>query len=124
MAPMLTARGFVGTAVLDGKLYAAGDNSEDGATLNLVERYDFATNAWEAVTPMATARNSHAMAVLDGKLYAVEGYSDDGDYLRWSGGASVERYDPATNAWGEVAPMGKGWPRCGGARRQAVRCGR
>ena len=78
VAPMPAARKYVRTAVLDGKLYAVGGESEadgededgeaDLATSNLVERYDLATNAWEAVAPMAASRFYHAMAVLDGKL--------------------------------------------------------
>ena len=51
---------------------------------------------------MAAARYAHAVAVLDGKLYAVGGYSGDGSYL-----SSVERYDPALDAWEAVAPMGE-----------------
>ena len=51
---------------------------------------------------MAEARNKLGVAVLDGKLYAVGGDSDDG-FL-----SSVERYDPALNAWETVAPMGAG----------------
>ena len=100
VAPMPAARNYVGTAVLEGKLYAAGGQSEadNGATSNLVERYDFATKAWEEVAPMATPRKAHKMAVLDGKLYAVGGYDDH--YL-----TSVERYDPAANAWEAVAPL-------------------
>ena len=56
---MPTARLIVGTAVLDGKLYAVGGESEeDGANSNVVERYDFETKAWEAVAPMATPRKN------------------------------------------------------------------
>ena len=47
VAPVPSARKYVGTAVLDGKLYAAGGEIEDDATSNLVERYDFETKAWE-----------------------------------------------------------------------------
>ena len=83
-------------AVLDGKLYAVGGYG--AGALSSVERYDPATNAWEAVAPMATARCHLAVAVLDGKVYAVGGFSG-GDL------SSVERYDPATNAWQVVAPM-------------------
>ena len=48
-----------------------------------------------------TAATSLGVAVLAGKLYAVGGYStnDDGSL------GSMERYDPAANAWEEVAPM-------------------
>jgi len=42
---------------------------------------------------------------LNGKLYAVGGFNRDDGGVRLS---SVERYDPATNAWEEVAPMGSG----------------
>jgi len=135
VAPMATARVYVGMEKLDGKLYAAGGESEaDGASHNLVERYDFAANAWEAVTPMATARVSHAVAVLDGKLYAAGGHNDDAagghnddevgytSYL-----TSVERYDPAANAWvggGGADGGGAVYFRRGSARRQAVRCWR
>ena len=73
---------------------------DGGGFLSSVERYDPATNAWEAVAPMGTARVVLAVAVLDGKLYAVGGESND-NYL-----SSVERYDPALNAWDAVAPMG------------------
>jgi len=100
VSPMPTARENAGMAVLDGKLYVAGGESEDaGAASNLVERYDFATNSSEAVAPLAEARYDLAVGVLDGKLYAVGGFCDDG-FL-----SSVERYDPATNAWEAVAPM-------------------
>ena len=45
------------------------------------------------------------MAVLDGKLYAVGGtiYDDEAEAERSA--TTVERFDPATNAWEEVAPM-------------------
>ena len=102
-APMAEARNYHAVAVLEGKLYAVGGNIDVainvGVSLSSVERYDPATNAWEAVAPMATARLNHATAVLDGKLYAVGGYN--GDYHL----SSVERYDPALDAWEAVTPM-------------------
>ena len=41
------------------------------------------------------------MAVLDGKIYVVGGFN--GAFL-----ATVEVYDPATNAWSQAAAMGTG----------------
>ena len=65
VAPMPTARVEAGMAVLDGKLYTAGGHSEaDGAASSSVERYDPATDTWEAVAPMAAERNDHGVAVL------------------------------------------------------------
>ena len=47
------------------------------------------------------------MAVLDGKLYAVGGrVEEDEDDEVDRPTNRVERFDPASNAWEEVAPMG------------------
>ena len=63
VAPMAKRRQGQGVAVLDGNLYAVGgcmcdnDESDGFLYLNSVERYDLATNAWEAMAPpMATER--------------------------------------------------------------------
>ena len=53
------------------------------------------------MAPLAEARYDLAVGVLDGKLYAVGGFCDS--FL-----GSVERYDPALNAWEAVAPMAAG----------------
>ena len=97
---MVTPRESHAMAVLDGKPYAVSGSNEDDGYLSSVERYDPATDAWEAVAPMAAARESPTAAVLDGRLYAVGGYCGDGNYL-----SSVGRYDAATSAWEAVAPM-------------------
>ena len=80
-----------------------------------MERYDPATNAWEAVAPTATARFALGVAVFEGKLYAVGGMSED---IEDEAGEeeeevekpanTVERFDPASNAWEVVAPMATG----------------
>ena len=64
---MATARVVLAVAVLDGKLYAVGGESNDNY-LSSVERYDPALNAWDAVAPMGTARRDHGVVVLDGTL--------------------------------------------------------
>ena len=74
---------------------------------------------------MATPREGHAVAVLDGKLYAVGGDNEDGVTL-----SSVERYDPALDAWEAVAPLpadrccaargGPGAQAAGGGRARAI----
>ena len=74
------------------QLYAVGGLNDDD-TLSSVERHDAAANAWAV-----------GVAVLDGKLYAVGGKNEDEEdegVIR----NTVEIFDPATNAWGEVSPM-------------------
>ena len=104
---MATPREKHAVAVLDGKLYVAGGRGAGYDRLSSVERYDPALGAWEAVAPMAAARSGVGVAVLDGKLYAVggEGVEDEEDEEEEDGPVNrVERFDPSTNAWEEVAP--------------------
>ena len=90
--------------MLDGKLYAVGGHG--GGHLSSVERYDPGRDAWEAVAPLTLARFGAGVAALEGKLYAVGGSIEEDDEAEAQRRAhSVERYDPASNAWEEVAPM-------------------
>ena len=100
---MAAARAALRLAVLEGKVYAVGGFSAGAGSLSSVERYDPATNAWEEVAPMAAARRAAGVAVLDGKLYAI-GMSEGGEEEDVTSN-TVERFDPITNAWEEVAPM-------------------
>ena len=51
---------------------------------------------------MATFFSTSALAALDGKIYAVGGVNDEDNTLL----SSVEAFDPQTNAWTAVAPLG------------------
>ena len=106
---MAAARSDLSVAVLDGKLYAAGGYSGDGSYLSSVERYDPATNAWEAVAPLTLARFGARVAALEGKLYAVGGRVEEEDeaaeVANDEAANTVERFETATNVWEEVAPM-------------------
>ena len=68
VAPMKTARSESSAAVLDGKLYVAGGQSElfdMSATLSTVERYDPSANVWEEVPPMIKARSNFVLCSFD-----------------------------------------------------------
>ena len=103
VAPMAEARAAHAAAVLDGKLYAVGGSNDDDGHLSSVERYDPTANAWEAVAPMATGRSELVVAVLDGKLYAVGGTKYDEEAGGERAANMVERFNPATFAWEELA---------------------
>ena len=111
----------VGVLTLDQKqqLYAVG-GSNNGTTLNTVEKYDPSIKgdpSWKKVADMNTARRHLAVGVLTeafGKqyLYAVGGflfgYFWNGDQLEFVGGRkTVEKYDPVNNTWKYVQPMSK-----------------
>ena len=56
------------------------------------------------VAPLTLARFGAGVAALDGKLYAVGGRVEEEDEDAVDSN-TVERFDPATNAWEEVVPM-------------------
>ena len=56
---MSTKRIRLGAASIDGKLYAVG-GYDGSARLATVERYDPATNTWEAVADMVRAASEFA----------------------------------------------------------------
>src|SRR5262249_19573357 len=89
--PMPTARtGLAVARSRDGKIFAIG-----GSGLRTVEAFDASSHTWMAVAQMPTGRIGLASATdADGKIYALGGESGLSVPL-----ATVEVYDPATNAW-------------------------
>src|SRR5262245_3694627 len=55
---------------------------------------------WSTLAPMPTARQEISVAVLDGKVFVIAGYDANGQST-----ATVEVYDPRTNAWKRAAPL-------------------
>lgn len=112
-APMPTARGGLGVAVVDGKIYAIGGSTEGGyqgvvtgGVVGTNEEYDPTTDMWTSRKPMPTPRYYFAIAVCQNKIYCIGGSggldSSAKEYLLF--GAN-EVYDPATDTWEQQAPM-------------------
>ncbi|XP_022109754.1 kelch-like ECH-associated protein 1 [Acanthaster planci] len=98
LASMNVPRNRVGTAVLDGLLYAVG-GSEACTKHNSAERYNPDEDKWTMIAPMHTKRIGVGCAVVNRLLYAVGGY-DGNNRLD-----SVECYHPENDEWTTVAPM-------------------
>ena len=92
-------------AALNGLIYVAGGLLDDGSTTGRVLQFDTSTLTWAEVAPLSVACNRHAMAVLDGKVYVSGGMIEEPETGGVRNTASVERYDPARNAWESVAPL-------------------
>ena len=112
-SPIATGRNYLAIGVLaesDGKQYMYAVGGWDGsAVLSNVEKFDPSSRTWTPVASMLTKRKNFSVGVLtesDGKqyMYAVGGIGGDGgsEILE-----KVERYDPASNTWTEVASMSK-----------------
>jgi N-acetylneuraminic acid mutarotase len=99
-ASMESARVELGTATIDGIVYAVGGYGP--AVLSSMEAYDPGTDRWTPRTPMPTPRRGLAVGVVDGILYAIGG-KPGSDFARVL--SVVEAYDPVTNRWSARAPM-------------------
>jgi N-acetylneuraminic acid mutarotase len=117
-APMHVARSDLGVAVVNGKIYAIGGNTESGYMPNsggnnyerlgwindTNEEYDPETDMWAFKKSMPTPRCNFAIAAFENKIYCI------GGIINWnSGRISVtgvnEVYDPATDTWENKTSM-------------------
>jgi len=95
-ADMPTARYFLGTCVVDGKIYAIGGAPQPHVSLSVVEVYDPPTDTWTRKASMPAAKAGLGTSVVNGKIYAIGG----------GGGArSTYEYDPATDTWARKADI-------------------
>ena len=99
-ASLPTARGAMGVAVINGKIYAAGglNNSVDVATLTV---YDPIANSWATLASMPTNRDHLTAQAVDGKLYAIGGRHTQIEAVV----GVTEVYDPGHQHWSTMAPM-------------------
>lgn len=104
-APMRLARGGLGVAVVDEKIYAIGGSTarggggtqsgplpKTGGTVGTNEEYDPATDTWTYKASMPTPRAYFAIAVCQDKIYCL------------SNGVN-EVYDPVTDSWETKTPL-------------------
>ncbi|MBB5366268.1 NPCBM/NEW2 domain-containing protein [Deinococcus humi] len=125
-APLLEARNHLGSAVLDGLIYAIGGQTGHDAqlkTLNTIEAYDPATDRWEPRASMlkALSHTTNSTFVLNGRIVVVGGETAHDQPTDM-----VAAYDPRSNSWtlltslperrvsGVAAPLGNGFVFTGG----------
>lgn len=98
-----TAKGFLASAVADGKIYVFGGTTDiSGIGLSTVVIFDPKTNKWTTGKLMPTKRFGAAAVELDGAIYVLGGSSFDVANPFFN---TVERYDPETNTWQTMPSM-------------------
>jgi RNA polymerase sigma factor (sigma-70 family) len=93
-ADMPTARCYLSTSVVNGKIYAIGGYDGKQNSLSTVEEYDPVANKWTKKNDIPTARWGLSTSVIDGKIYAIGGGTMKDVAL-----STVEEYDPVKNKW-------------------------
>ena len=104
-APLPASRNHLGSAVLNGKIYAIGGQTDhDGAltTYADVYAYDPAADAWSAARnlPKAISHISNSSFALDGRIIVVGGEVDHLDAVR-----DVFAYSPETDEWTSLTDL-------------------
>jgi N-acetylneuraminic acid mutarotase len=106
-APMQEARGRLGAAAVNGKIYAIGGGAGGiggpilgpyryggtGLIRNTTEEYDPETDTWTFKAPMLTPREHFGIAVYENKIYCIGGDTKNGET------GTNEVYNPATDTW-------------------------
>lgn len=104
-ADMPTARMWLATAVVKGKIYAMGGIDRYlGEVLRTVEVYDPVSDSWTKQADMPTARRSLSAVAVDGKIYIIGG-TDTPCCPPSKLFSLVEEYDPVANVWTRKADM-------------------
>lgn len=96
--PMPYAQAFMGTAMIDGRVYLFGGSVAERARDVLIMDPDA---GWSTGSPMPAAASRIAVVAVDGAAYLFGGRLEPG------GGdlASTLRYDPVADAWQSLADM-------------------
>lgn len=101
LPPMPETRAAAGMVGIDGKLYVIGGFTQQGelATTTLV--YDIDAGTWTTEAGMPDPREHHMLVEHEGLVYTIGGRVGSPD----TNVADVERFDPRTGKWTELAPM-------------------
>lgn len=109
LARSTVARTEVAAARIGDSAYVVGGfAAPDGATSDVVERYDLRLNRWARVRPIPQAVNHAAAVAHRGELYAVGGYTAASGLAAETN--ALWRYDPAADRWAKLpaAPSARG----------------
>jgi N-acetylneuraminic acid mutarotase len=90
-ADMPTARTYLSTCVVNGKIYVIGGAPGSWrGILSTVEEYNPVTDTWTKRLDMLTARDMFSTSVVNGKIYAIGGSLQ---YGPWTPCSTVEEYE-------------------------------
>jgi N-acetylneuraminic acid mutarotase len=107
-APLPKAIGEIEAATVGGKIYVlSGLDNRPGvvAPAGYNWAYDPAANAWSDRKSMPVPAHHIMVATLHDKIYVFGGFVRPASLLAWQPINRSWEYDPATDAWKELAPM-------------------
>jgi N-acetylneuraminic acid mutarotase len=103
LPPLHYKRDHLFSAAIGGRIYAVGGRDRPNYMLVHVEEYNPAARSWSERAPMLTGRSGGGAAVAGGRLYVFGGEGNPDSPFGVFNQAEV--FDPARNAWTQLAPM-------------------
>lgn len=97
LTPMPTARGALGAATLNGKIYAVG-GGDFHVALDTVEVYDPKLDSWSTMPCMNYARGCLGLTCVNNTLYVFGGAHMHNGMMTYLE-ESIECFDPKLNRW-------------------------
>jgi N-acetylneuraminic acid mutarotase len=106
LAPMLTPRNHLGSAVVRGKIHAVGGRVNGNMELPTHEIYHPVAGSWTAAPPLPTGRSGIAVVAHRERIYVFGGETVRA--LSSKTFREAERFDPSTGSWARLPPMPTG----------------
>ena len=104
LPPLRYRRDHLVAGAIGGRIYAVGGRDRPNYMLQNIEEFNPATRAWTERAPMPTGRSGGTAAVVNNRLYVFGGEGNP-DNTALGTFNQVEFYDPARDAWTQLAPM-------------------
>ncbi|KAH8898848.1 galactose oxidase [Thozetella sp. PMI_491] len=101
--PTGTLREFSAVAI-PGKIATVGGVLNAGATTDMIQLYDIATNSWSKASITLPIPINHGNVVsMNGKIYLLMGLTTSAGSLGWKSSLTTGVYDPQKDSW-QVLP--------------------
>lgn len=101
-APLPTARGEVGVAAVNGKVYVLGGTAQGRWDSPLNHEYDPGADRWRERAPLPLGLSHVGLVGLNQKIYAFGGFTN----IVHVGAMDVAyEYDPQTDTWRVLTPL-------------------
>ncbi|PYU21626.1 MAG: hypothetical protein DMG32_20085 [Acidobacteria bacterium] len=101
-APLLTKRGEVAVAALNGKIYVLGGSALGQTASQLNQEYDPAGDRWRDRAPIPQGTSHAGVAGYNGKIYVIGGFTAN---VHVGALDRVFEYELSTDSWRQLAPL-------------------
>ena len=105
LAPLQQARGALGVAVANDKIYAIRGIGGSSSITDINEEYNPITDTWTYKEPIPTPRSHFAITTYENKIYCIGGNTYTLDPVEFILTGVNEVYDPIANTWETKAPL-------------------